>query len=938
MHRYYSVLLVIIFSAMSIGGWLMFSKRASAFVDNPVHNYQAPCRPGIQADVSTWHSGSVTRRAYDWRCQNHPTTPAEHRYEAYAPHSGQIAAIRSFGHPEYGTIFISDAENNACIVLLHLDASKFSVSENENVSRGQKIGEYFTYTKKGSTAPTSIPPHIHMVSLDGICQPGDDNEYTRRDIVHAKERPIVFREQGYALPPRITLDGTAIGSDGPKKWVEVGNCVNTAESDCSIPNDDNADQNNTSYPLSQYFNDVGHSKFAPFIDALKEERITNGCRSANARLFCPNDSLTRGQAAAFIVRSLGLTPRDFSSYSYPDIDGSGIFDNYIEYLTRINVVGGFSDGYFKPDLAVSRGQIAKMIVNTLQNVERSRYTCAPSGQAFPDIPTNHTFYSFIQCMYQLQITHGYSDGTYKSDNNVTRAQAAKLIYLAFLQEVKFFEQEPNNAGNNTKQGASILDTVGSALGFGLGNFTMPEGDQDWFRFTVPNVQAAAPGASGEYVMALEGGKNFNPCLTFQDESGNPVNVDPIVIAAANQAGLESSPDGILSIQLRGLQPGQTYYVGMENTKLYSTESVEALVYLQSESVPSAPTATTTPTQTSMPGTTPASTATATATATIISTATSTATPMSAGTRVATATPSSSSGQDRTFLPLVRLGSTFHAAAVEGGGPPPVRHCFVGNNPVATPTPIPPTITPTATPAIAYHYDVNTSAFQCGSQEPAANIIRARFEPVDSEGKIRVTVAKCNGTSYSKNGTIRIIRDNTGQFKNYEYKSETDAYRCGPGGIIKFQLLPNSGGLALRGTARKCDDTPFNADGYMYIYADGNRIAGPDRYVQGDTREGITFTPLELNAAGAHSYQAYFQSDNNAPGDYIVSGAVIGWEEYSGYLSPQFQAQAGQSQTVFMFDPMSLGLTGTNTYQIHVYPDGQQYPIRSGNINAWEVYN
>lgn len=54
------------------------------------------------------------------------------------------------------------------------------------------------------------------------------------------------------------------------------------------------------------FDDVGSGHFAvDFIEELAERGVTSGC-SASPPLYCPSDSVTRGQMAIFLVRNFGL--------------------------------------------------------------------------------------------------------------------------------------------------------------------------------------------------------------------------------------------------------------------------------------------------------------------------------------------------------------------------------------------------------------------------------------------------------------------------------------------------------------------------------------------------------------------------------------------------------------------------------------------------------
>jgi len=46
---------------------------------------------------------------------------------------------------------------------------------------------------------------------------------------------------------------------------------------------------------------------------------------------------------------------------------------------------------------------------------------------FPDVPPNSTFYPWIHCLVCLGIINGYPDGTFKTNNNVTRGQLSKIV-------------------------------------------------------------------------------------------------------------------------------------------------------------------------------------------------------------------------------------------------------------------------------------------------------------------------------------------------------------------------------------------------------------------------------------------------------------------------------------------------------------------------------
>ena len=57
---------------------------------------------------------------------------------------------------------------------------------------------------------------------------------------------------------------------------------------------------------------------------------------------------------------------------------------------------------------------------------------------FTDVPVGHTFYDSVRCLACRGIVSGYSDGTFRPNNQVTRGQLAKMVSNA-----AGFTEDPN---------------------------------------------------------------------------------------------------------------------------------------------------------------------------------------------------------------------------------------------------------------------------------------------------------------------------------------------------------------------------------------------------------------------------------------------------------------------------------------------------------------
>src|SRR5215218_9294989 len=59
---------------------------------------------------------------------------------------------------------------------------------------------------------------------------------------------------------------------------------------------------------------------------------------------------------------------------------------------------------------------------------------------FIDVPVGSTFYEYVHCLVCRGIVGGYSDGTFRPGNSITRGQIAKVVALSAGYEDEISEQ------------------------------------------------------------------------------------------------------------------------------------------------------------------------------------------------------------------------------------------------------------------------------------------------------------------------------------------------------------------------------------------------------------------------------------------------------------------------------------------------------------------
>ncbi len=91
------------------------------------------------------------------------------------------------------------------------------------------------------------------------------------------------------------------------------------------------------------------------IEALTAAGISSGC---GPERFCPARLLTRSEMAAFLARALALPP---SSNDWFADDNDHLFETEINSISAASVTQGCNPGMFCPDETMSRGQMASFL-------------------------------------------------------------------------------------------------------------------------------------------------------------------------------------------------------------------------------------------------------------------------------------------------------------------------------------------------------------------------------------------------------------------------------------------------------------------------------------------------------------------------------------------------------------------------------------------------
>lgn len=101
------------------------------------------------------------------------------------------------------------------------------------------------------------------------------------------------------------------------------------------------------------------------------------------------------------------------------------FKEEIMKLTELGIINGYEDGTFRPNNHITRAQTVKMIVREMgmSSVEKN--------PGFIDVRKGSNGYNEITFAVEKGFISGFSDGTFRPNEELTRAQMAKILIKAY---------------------------------------------------------------------------------------------------------------------------------------------------------------------------------------------------------------------------------------------------------------------------------------------------------------------------------------------------------------------------------------------------------------------------------------------------------------------------------------------------------------------------
>lgn len=139
----------------------------------------------------------------------------------------------------------------------------------------------------------------------------------------------------------------------------------------------------------------------------------------------PAGNITRAETAAILFRLMDDASRKtyYSTKSgFRDVASGSWYNTYVATLNNASVITDSSNGYFRPNEAITRAELAAMLAKFSETTGAANY--------FNDVSVKYWAANAIAICAKLGWITGYPDGTFRPDKNVTRAELMAMINRA----------------------------------------------------------------------------------------------------------------------------------------------------------------------------------------------------------------------------------------------------------------------------------------------------------------------------------------------------------------------------------------------------------------------------------------------------------------------------------------------------------------------------
>lgn len=173
--------------------------------------------------------------------------------------------------------------------------------------------------------------------------------------------------------------------------------------------------------VSERFLDDNGNPHEANIEFIADRGITRGCNPPTVDHFCPAQSVTRAEMAAFLTVARGITPAADLRGIFTDVPAAAWYAPYVEALADAGITTGLGGGLYGPDQLVSRAEMAVFLARAFG------LAVAGSGLVFTDVGAGEWYAPSVEAIRLAGITTGCAANLYCPLAAVRRDEMATFL-------------------------------------------------------------------------------------------------------------------------------------------------------------------------------------------------------------------------------------------------------------------------------------------------------------------------------------------------------------------------------------------------------------------------------------------------------------------------------------------------------------------------------
>ncbi|MNB80239.1 Pullulanase precursor [compost metagenome] len=177
--------------------------------------------------------------------------------------------------------------------------------------------------------------------------------------------------------------------------------------------------------LNKSFADIPASHWASqAIKALSAKQIVTGVSASD---FNPGTDVTRAEFTALLIRALGIEAAGQTAFS--DVKANAWYAPYVAAAVSQGIVSGRSAAQFAPEAAISREEMAAMLIRALEVKQGQKVSLSSASAGFTDAGSISAWAAaYVNAAVELGLVQGRDNNRFAPKANMTRAESAQVIY------------------------------------------------------------------------------------------------------------------------------------------------------------------------------------------------------------------------------------------------------------------------------------------------------------------------------------------------------------------------------------------------------------------------------------------------------------------------------------------------------------------------------